>query len=47
MIKKSLESFDWKKVVDLVRKWVVELVEMNKGQQVGLVMTGLGVLGTA
>ena len=31
----------------MVRKWVVKLVEMNRGQQVGLVMTVLGVLGTA
>ena len=42
MIEESLESDDWKKVVDLVRKWVVKLAEVDRSQQVGLVMTARG-----
>ena len=34
----TLKSDDWKKVVDLVRKWA----EMDRSQQVGLVMTARG-----
>ena len=34
-----LKLVKWKlKVVDLVMKWVVKLVEMDRSQQVGLVM---------
>ena len=33
-----MESDDWNKVVDLVMKWVVKFAEMDRSQQVGLLM---------
>ena len=44
MIEESLESDDWNKVVDLVMKWVVKFAEMDRSQQVGLLMV-MSVLG--
>ena len=39
-----MESDDWNKVVDLVMKWVVKFAEMDRSQQVGLLMV-MSVLG--
>jgi hypothetical protein len=44
VIEESLESDDWNKVVDLVMKWVVKFAEMDRSQQVGLLMV-MSVLG--
>ena len=38
-----MNSDDWRKVVDMARKWGFKLAEINTDQQVGLVMTVLGV----
>ena len=37
-----MESDDWNKVVDFVMKWVIKFAEMDRSQQVGLVMTARG-----